>query len=128
VLHTAEGPGDPRLEVARNLLRARGLNEVDLREATSREFGEVLGTAARRALEEVPVTRVAIAGGDTSSQVARRLGVEAVEMIAPLVPGAPLCRAFAPTSPLDGCDLNLKGGQVGDETYFGLLRDGTLLP
>jgi uncharacterized protein YgbK (DUF1537 family) len=45
-------------------------------------------------------------------------------MIAPMVPGAPLCKAYAPNSPVDGLEVNFKGGQVGDECYFGFLRDG----
>jgi uncharacterized protein YgbK (DUF1537 family) len=39
-------------------------------------------------------------------------------MIAPLTPGAPLCRAHAPGSPVDGCEVVFKGGQVGGEDYF----------
>ena len=34
--------------------------------------------------------RLCIAGGDTSSYAARALGIEALEMIAPLTPGAPV--------------------------------------
>ncbi|WP_420148717.1 nucleotide-binding domain containing protein [Spirosoma sp.] len=52
------------------------------------------------------------------------MGIEAVEMIAPLVPGAPLCRATAPGSSLDGVEVNFKGGQVGAENYFGVLLEG----
>ena len=69
--------------------------------------------------------RLVIAGGDTSSYAARALGIEAVEMICPLSPGAPLCRAHAPGSPVDGMEINLKGGQVGGEDYFGKLLEGT---
>jgi uncharacterized protein YgbK (DUF1537 family) len=65
-----------------------------------------------------------IAGGDTSSYVARALGIEAVEMIAPLAPGAPLCRVRAPASPVDGLEVNFKGGQVGGEDYFGRAARG----
>jgi uncharacterized protein YgbK (DUF1537 family) len=68
-----------------------------------------------------------IAGGDTSSFVARELGIEAVEMIAPIYSGAPVCRAFAAGSPIDGIEVNLKGGQVGDEKYFGALQKGKLI-
>ena len=77
---------------------------------------------------DVPETRglrrLVIAGGDTSSYAARALGIEAVEMICPLIPGAPLCRVHAPGSPVDGMEINLKGGQVGGEDYFGKLVEG----
>jgi uncharacterized protein YgbK (DUF1537 family) len=68
--------------------------------------------------------RLVIAGGDTSSYAARALGIEAVGMICPLIPGAPLCRAYAPGSPVDGMEINLKGGQVGGEDYFEKLLEG----
>ncbi|RZK51798.1 MAG: four-carbon acid sugar kinase family protein, partial [Hymenobacter sp.] len=57
---------------------------------------------------------------------ARAMGIEAVEMLAPLYPGAPLCRATAPGSPLHGVEVNFKGGQVGAPEYFGVLREGRM--
>ena len=78
--------------------------------------GDVSATSSLR--------RLVIAGGDTSSYAARALGIEAVEMISPLIPGAPLCRVHAPGSPVDGMEINLKGGQVGGEDYFGKLLEG----
>jgi uncharacterized protein YgbK (DUF1537 family) len=53
------------------------------------------------------------------------MGIEAVEMIAPLAPGAPLCKAYAPGSPFDGLQVNFKGGQVGGEDYFGWVLHGS---
>ncbi|HML20899.1 MAG TPA: four-carbon acid sugar kinase family protein [Aggregatilinea sp.] len=124
IVHTSKGPDDARIAQTRSICADRGWDEHTLRAQTARIFGQVLGQAARGALEQVPVERLVIAGGDTSSFVARRLGIEAVEMIAPLFSGAPLCRAFAPGSPVDGIEVNLKGGQVGDDHYFGVLQKG----
>jgi uncharacterized protein YgbK (DUF1537 family) len=45
-------------------------------------------------------------------------------MIAPLSPGAPLCKAHAPGSPVDGLELNFKGGQVGPVNYFNMALNG----
>jgi uncharacterized protein YgbK (DUF1537 family) len=46
-------------------------------------------------------------------------------MIAPLTPGAPLCRARAlPPSPAEGLEVVFKGGQVGAEDYFEIVRRG----
>ena len=70
--------------------------------------------------------RIIVAGGDTSSYVARALGIKAVEMLTPLVAGAPLCKAFAPGSPVDGIQVAFKGGQVGSENFFGLLKEGVV--
>ncbi len=80
--------------------------------------GAALGTLAREAVAQTGIRRLVIAGGDTSSYAGRALGLEAVEMIAPLAPGAPLCRAHAPGSPADLLEINFKGGQVGAEDYF----------
>src|SRR5688572_31027446 len=55
--------------------------------------------SVREVAVQIPFQRLVIAGGDTSSYAARAMGIEAVEMIAALVPGAPLCKAVAPGSP-----------------------------
>lgn len=91
---------------------------------SSEKLGTALGLIAKEIVRKTSVKRVIVAGGDTSSYAARAMGIEAVEMIAPLVPGAPLCRATAPGSPLDGVAVNFKGGQVGAENYFGVLLEG----
>lgn len=95
-----------------------------LKGRTAEILGAALGKALRGALAQTNVRRVCIAGGDTSSYAARALGIEALEMIAPLTPGAPLCRAFAPNSPADGLECVFKGGQVGAENYFEIVKNG----
>jgi uncharacterized protein YgbK (DUF1537 family) len=89
-------------------------------------LGTALGRIAREAVRQTGIRRVVVAGGDTSSYSARAMGIEAVEMVAPLYPGAPLCRASAPGSPLHGVEVNFKGGQVGAPEYFGALREGQM--
>lgn len=88
------------------------------------QLGDALGRVARGTVALAGVRRVVVAGGDTSSYAARALGIEAVEMIAPLAPGAPLCRAHAPGSPADQIEINFKGGQVGAEDYFSAVAAG----
>lgn len=83
------------------------------------KLGARLGRLAREAIAQTGVRRLVVAGGDTSSYAARALGIESLEMFAPLAPGAPLCRAQAPGSPADGLEVNFKGGQVGAPDYFG---------
>ncbi len=89
-------------------------------------LGTALGNVVRGALERLRLKRVLFAGGDSSSYAARALGIEAVEMIAPLAPGAPLCRAHAPNSPANNLEVNFKGGQVGDTDYFAAVASGHL--
>jgi uncharacterized protein YgbK (DUF1537 family) len=88
-------------------------------------LGKLLGVIAKESVEKGNVKRVVIAGGDTSSYAARAMGIEALEMIAPLVPGAPLCKAHSTNKAIDGIEVNLKGGQVGGEGYFVILKNGS---
>ncbi len=111
IVHTTRNGMDKRIAAA-------------LKNRAARVLGTALGHVLRCALEQSSVQRLCISGGDTSSFAARALGVEALGMIAQLTPGAPLCRAFAPNSPIDGREVVFKGGQVGSETYFGILLDG----
>lgn len=94
---------------------------------SSQKLGTALGEIARQAVENCKLKRVVIAGGDTSSYAARALQIDAVEMIAPLVAGAPLCRAYSAHAAVDGLEVNFKGGQVGAPDYFGVLREGRIL-
>jgi uncharacterized protein YgbK (DUF1537 family) len=89
---------------------------------SSEKLGTALGNIARRAVETSGVKRVIIAGGDTSSYAARAMEIDAVEMTAPLVSGAPLCRAYSNNKAIDGLEVNFKGGQVGPDDYFGIAR------
>lgn len=83
-----------------------------------------MGNIARQAVEKIICKRVVIAGGDASSYAARAMGIDAVEMIAPLVTGAPLCKAISNNKSINGLEVNFKGGQVGSENYFELLLNG----
>ena len=124
ILHTCMGPDDPRMGQTREYLNGLGFGETEARSETALRFGAILGQTARQVLTDHSLKRLVIAGGDTSGHVARALGIEAVEMIAPVYTGAPLCRAFSSNPPVDGMEVNLKGGQVGDETYFEVMRTG----
>ena len=66
--------------------------------------------------------RAATTGGDTSYYVAQSLGVEALEAIAPLAPGSPLCRVYG--EGLDGVEMTFKGGQVGTVDFFSQVLKG----
>jgi 3-oxoisoapionate kinase len=123
IIHTSRGADDARIGNTATIFSGRGLGSQQILGQTAQLYGTALGRLVRNILEQSPVRRVIIAGGDTSSFAARALGIEAVEMIAPLSPGAPLCRAFAPGSPINGREVNFKGGQVGREDYFGLAVD-----
>ncbi|GEO04410.1 hypothetical protein AAE02nite_20740 [Adhaeribacter aerolatus] len=124
IIHTSRGADDERIGRTGVVLNQRGFTPQQIQSKTAQLYGTALGNLVRVILENNTVQRIVIAGGDTSSYAARALGIEAVEMIAPLSPGAPLCRAYAPGSPVDGREVNFKGGQVGREDYFGLVAAG----
>jgi uncharacterized protein YgbK (DUF1537 family) len=91
---------------------------------SSEKLGTALGIIAKEAAEKTNVKRIVIAGGDTSSYAARAMQIEAVEMIAPIVIGAPLCKAISKNKNINGLEVNFKGGQVGSENYFEVLLNG----
>jgi len=113
IVHTTRNGSDRR--IARQL-----------KERTSQILGTALGRILRETVAQSKVQRICIAGGDTSSYAARAIGLEALEVLSPLTPGAPLCRARAPGSPVEGHEIVFKGGQVGAENYFEIVKRGSL--
>ncbi len=124
IVHTSRGGHDPRLAATAKLFKRRGLDASEAKTVGAIIFGSALGAVMRGTLALTHVRRLCIAGGDTSSYAARELGIEALEMIAPLTPGAPLCRAHAPESPVHELEVVFKGGQVGAEDYFHTVLKG----
>ena len=125
VVHTSIGPDDPRVEETRNIIRQRGLETLEINAYTATLYGKVLAQIADRIAQSFGLERLVVAGGDTSSLFARHLGIEAVEMVAPVVPGAPLCRIHAKKPYIHGVTVNFKGGQVGDLDYFLRMERGS---
>lgn len=122
VVHTARGPADPRLGPTRAALKARGLADSD----SARVLGEALGQIMSGSIEAAGLSRVVLAGGDSSSHAMSAMGVTALGVAATLVPGAPLCRIYAAGKPIDGVEICLKGGQVGGSRYFPQVMAGQL--
>ena len=91
---------------------------------SSEKVGTALGVIAKNAVINTRLKRVVISGGDTSSYAARAMEIDAVEMIAPLVIGAPLCKAYSTNKKINGLEVNFKGGQVGSEDYFIVMAMG----
>jgi uncharacterized protein YgbK (DUF1537 family) len=106
VLYSALGPADHRADVRRD------------------ELGCHMGVLLRKLLIRTGVRRAVVAGGDTSSHAGRQLGLYAVTMSAPLVPGGPLCRGYADDPQLDGLEIVFKGGQVGPDDFLGMVLNG----
>jgi uncharacterized protein YgbK (DUF1537 family) len=120
LLYSAAGGNDPAIAVFRGALAAHGYDAED----SSRLLGGILGSLARELIKEAGLKRIVIAGGDTSGYVTRELGIYALECVAALAPGAPLCRVASVDPALDGLELALKGGQVGETDFFSSVKQG----
>jgi uncharacterized protein YgbK (DUF1537 family) len=125
IMHTARGPRDTRIAAMLECFTADGLTEYDARHQGGRLLGQRLGAVANAVLEATHLRRLVLSGGDTSSQVTQVLGPDALEIDGRLAAGAPLCRVLSDKSHLQNLQLALKGGQMGDENFFVIARDGT---
>ncbi|MDB5591249.1 four-carbon acid sugar kinase family protein [Enterovirga sp.] len=117
---TAAGPDDPAVGRLRDAVATSGLSA----ELINDRIGEGLGRVLDAVLSTAKLPRAVISGGDTSSHAAAMLGIDALTAIAPMAPGSPLCRAHAASPDRDGLELVLKGGQVGTDDFFCVVRDG----
>lgn len=124
VVHTCRGPRDSRIGRARRRIAAAATNGQGPKPEFARLLGDALGCVLRLVLESGEIRRAVIAGGDTASFAARALGIAALEVVAPIAPGSPLCRVDAPGSAADGLELACKGGQVGAIDFFGRALGG----
>jgi uncharacterized protein YgbK (DUF1537 family) len=125
IMHTARGPRDTRIAEMLEYFTADGLTQDDARHQGGRLLGQRLGAIANAVLEATHLRRLVLSGGDTSSQVTQVLGPDALEIDGRLAAGAPLCRVLSDKSHLRNLQLALKGGQMGDENFFVIARDGT---
>jgi 3-oxoisoapionate kinase len=75
-------------------------------------------------LTRVPLKRIGVAGGDTSSHGVQALAAWGLSYVADLGAGASLCRVHSDDTALDGMEIMLKGGQMGTEDVFERLVHG----
>ncbi|MBZ4042100.1 four-carbon acid sugar kinase family protein [Flavobacterium hibisci] len=118
ILHTSTGSDDPRIAETGSYFKTNGITENEIQKQCSTIYGSVLGQITNEVLKKVPLKRILFAGGDTSSYAASELDILALEMIAPIAPGAPLCKAVSDNEWVNGIEMNFKGGQVGTADYF----------
>ncbi|MDF3831912.1 four-carbon acid sugar kinase family protein [Cupriavidus basilensis] len=120
VVYSASGPEDPAVAGFETMARDAGLS----RPVAARRVGAALAQVMRRMLDRTRLTRIVVAGGDSSGEVASALGISALSVIAGMAPGAPLCRVWSRFAQRDGLEIVLKGGQIGDESFFGSVLAG----
>lgn len=114
ILYTALGPHDESIQETQELMRTRGHNVA----ISGERIGGRLGEMAKALVQSTGVRRVVLAGGDTTGFAVKQMNMYALEMIAPVVPGGPLCRAFSQDKWIDGLEIVMKGGQVGPPDFF----------
>jgi uncharacterized protein YgbK (DUF1537 family) len=114
ILYTALGPDADRGA------------EIDRVEGARHRLGRALGAILRALVRGAGLRRAVIAGGDTSSHALGQLGIAAltVRMPLPETPGSPLCLAHSADAGIDGLEIALKGGQIGSDAYFEMIRLG----
>lgn len=112
VLYTALGPSADRG------------GELDSSNGARHRLGRALGRIQSELVARAGLARAVVAGGDTSSHALGEMGIAALTLKMPLpqTPGSPLCIAHG--GPADGLQIALKGGQVGGDDYFSMIRAG----
>jgi uncharacterized protein YgbK (DUF1537 family) len=87
-------------------------------------LGRALGRIQSSLIAGEGLSRAVVAGGDTSSHALGEMGISALTLKMPLpqTPGSPLCVAHGGAA--DGLQIALKGGQVGGDDYFSMIRSG----
>jgi uncharacterized protein YgbK (DUF1537 family) len=120
LLYSALGPDDPKISSTKNQIKTSGLSPSAI--------GEILGTQQGLVLKDIlaktGLRRAAVAGGDTCGHVLKQLSIYVLEFIIPLGTAAPLCRASSSNPQLDGMEIALKGGQLGEVNFFGSVLKG----
>src|SRR5699024_1098683 len=113
ILYTSKGPDDPSIKETRNHLRSIGIDSH-----IGNYIAERLGQWTKYIMDNTTITRLVIAGGDTSGYVTSQLGIYAMEVISSIAPGAPLCLAYSNNERFNHIELALKSGQLGGEDYY----------
>lgn len=120
LVYTAQSPDDPSIARLREQCESAGTSMVQAQQS----LGDALGRIAQALTLRHDLPRLVLAGGDTSGQIVGQLPIDALEAVAPLARGAPVCRAYSNQERFDGMQLVLKGGQVGGPDFFIAAKNG----
>jgi uncharacterized protein YgbK (DUF1537 family) len=118
IIHTAIGPEDTRIRRTKRAAEAVGLTPQALTDI----LGQILGDVIKQLLRGIAIRRLVLAGGDISGKISRALGIWALQVGAPVGIAAPLCYAYSLNPRVMGLEIAFKGGQIGDDAYFGSVR------
>ena len=114
ILFSTLGPDDPTIPKTKDKMKALGIDVNEVGKHLGRQQGLIL----RELVETTGIKRVCVAGGDTCSYVLRQMDINSLELLMPITPAAPLCRAFSDNSTFNDLQIASKGGQIGAPEYF----------
>jgi uncharacterized protein YgbK (DUF1537 family) len=114
ILFSTLGPEDPCIRKTKDRLKSL---DIDANEV-GKHLGKQQGLILRELVETAGLKRVCVAGGDTCSYVFRQMDIHSLELLMPITPAAPLCRAFSDNPTFEGLQVASKGGQIGAPEYF----------
>jgi len=120
IVFSARGPDDPAIATFLEALDATGADPAEVNETIGQGLGKILDSI----FKETRIRRGILAGGDTSGHGAKVLGIQALTLLAPTVPGAALFRAHSDDPLYADLEIALKGGQMGAPDYFGQIKNG----
>jgi len=121
VLYTALGPEDENITVLKNFFKNKSMSDAQ----TAEHIGNYLGILTKEILDHSKLDRLVVAGGDTSGFVAKALGIDSLEVIQSISPGAPLCIGKSFQNNSSSIEIALKGGQFGQIDYFDRVKQST---
>ena len=121
VMYTAKGPDDDQVASVQDKLPAG----VSAPAFVAHRIGLLYAQLARAAIVDAGLTRIVVAGGDSSSFTMRQLGAIALETKAShFKQNAHVCTLFSDDPEMHGKEVLLKGGQVGTPELYGLMLKG----
>ena len=121
VIYTAKGPDDNHLAAALDKLPAN----VSAPAFIANRIGLLYSRLAHTALARAGLTRLVVAGGDSSSFTMRQLGARALEIKAShFKQNAHVCTLISDDPLINGKEVLLKGGQVGADDLYGCMLEG----
>ena len=121
VMYTAKGPDDDHVAAVQDRLP----EGVSAPAFVAHRIGLLYSKLARAAIVEAGLSRIVVAGGDSSSFTMRQLGAIALETKAShFRQNAHVCSLFSEDPQIHGKEVLLKGGQVGTAALYGLMLQG----
>ena len=107
------------LRRGRHVLLSTAPNKIDgIDRALSKQIAEHAAQFVADLLQQLPLRRVGIAGGDTSSHAIHALPAWGLSYRAAISPGVALSTIRSDHAWLDGTEIMLKGGQMGPPDVF----------